>query len=58
MPRWSTYVDLKSGNEVIFKTACLTAEDSAAHLKLRVFTDTSATGRRRTSSYGCYKRGY
>jgi hypothetical protein len=56
--RWTRYFDRRSGNVVFIKTACLTAEDSAAHLKLIKFEDHVAGKPAAKVVYGCYKKGY
>lgn len=50
--RWYHYNSEAPGSPVVvIKARCLAAEDSAAHLKLRSFSD-------KTVVYGCYKKGY
>ena len=49
--RWDRYRSRKSGNVLVVKASCLTAEDSAAHLRLIAFDAGRAV-------YGCSRKGY
>ena len=51
--RWAHYTERRTGNELVVKAACLSAEDSAAHLKLIAYDDGGGH-----IVYGCYRRGY
>jgi hypothetical protein len=56
--KWSRYFDRRSGNVVFIKTACLTGEDSAAHLKLIQFAPHPAGKPSPRVVLGCFKKGY
>jgi hypothetical protein len=53
-PKWDHYRSRNSGNAVVIKNYCLSAEDVAAHLKLQEYSPREGV----IAVYGCYKKGY